>query len=90
MVSSPLSIFPSAHCRSKGERDYTRSHLAERTTIITAHSFKDQGDHPVPLAEQNPEFALLPARHTTAGDNPSPNEAIHLTAAMQFSGYFAA
>ncbi|KAG1753238.1 hypothetical protein EDB19DRAFT_1627174 [Suillus lakei] len=36
---------------------------------------------------QNPEFAFLSACHTTVGDERSPNEAIHLAAAMQFSGF---
>ncbi|KAG1856786.1 CHAT domain-containing protein, partial [Suillus subluteus] len=36
---------------------------------------------------QNPEFAFLSACHTTVGDKSSPDEAIHLAAAMQFSGF---
>jgi CHAT domain-containing protein len=36
---------------------------------------------------QNPEFAFLSACHTTMGDESSPDEAIHLAAAMQFSGF---
>jgi CHAT domain-containing protein len=36
---------------------------------------------------QNPEFAFLSACHTTVGDKTSPDEAIHLAAAMQFSGF---
>ncbi|KAG1728368.1 TPR-like protein [Suillus paluster] len=36
---------------------------------------------------QNPEFAFLSACHTTVGDELSPDEAIHLAAAMQFSGF---
>jgi CHAT domain-containing protein len=36
---------------------------------------------------QNPEFAFLSACHTTVGDENSPDESIHLTAAMQFSGF---
>ncbi|KAG1721693.1 CHAT domain-containing protein [Suillus paluster] len=36
---------------------------------------------------QNPEFAFLSACHTTVGDDSSPYEAIHLAAAMQFSGF---
>ena len=36
---------------------------------------------------QNPEFAFLSACHTTVGDESSPDEAIHLAAAMQFSGF---
>ncbi|KAG0696278.1 CHAT domain-containing protein [Suillus ampliporus] len=35
----------------------------------------------------DPEFAFLSAYHTTVGDESSPNEAIHLTAAMQFPGF---
>jgi CHAT domain-containing protein len=36
---------------------------------------------------QNPEFAFLSACHTTVGDESSPDEAICLAAAMQFSGF---
>ena len=36
---------------------------------------------------QNPEFAFLSACHTTVGDESSHGEAIHLAAAMQFSGF---
>jgi len=36
---------------------------------------------------QQPEFAFLSACHTTVGDASSPDEAIHLAAAMQFSGF---
>ncbi|KAG1848472.1 CHAT domain-containing protein [Suillus subluteus] len=36
---------------------------------------------------QDPEFAFLSACHTTVGDKWSPDEAIHLAAAMQFSGF---
>ncbi|KAG0702008.1 TPR-like protein [Suillus ampliporus] len=36
---------------------------------------------------QSPEFAFLSACHTTVGDESSPDEAIHLAAAMQFSGF---
>ncbi|KAG2131202.1 CHAT domain-containing protein [Suillus cothurnatus] len=36
---------------------------------------------------QNPEFAFLSACHTTVGDKTSPDEAIHLAAAMQFPGF---
>ncbi|KAG1872971.1 CHAT domain-containing protein [Suillus subalutaceus] len=36
---------------------------------------------------QNPEFAFLSACHTTVGDERSPDESIHLAAAMQFSGF---
>jgi len=36
---------------------------------------------------QNPEFAFLSACHTTVGDKTSPDEEIHLAAAMQFSGF---
>ncbi|KAG1734262.1 CHAT domain-containing protein [Suillus paluster] len=36
---------------------------------------------------QNPEFAFLSACHTTVGDESSHDEAIHLAAAMQFSGF---
>ena len=32
---------------------------------------------------KNPEFAYLSACHTTVGDEESPDEVIHLTAAMQ-------
>ncbi|KAG1734865.1 CHAT domain-containing protein [Suillus paluster] len=35
----------------------------------------------------NPEFAFLSACHTTVGDEKSPDESIHLAAAMQFSGF---
>ncbi|KAG2071283.1 hypothetical protein BDR04DRAFT_520543, partial [Suillus decipiens] len=36
---------------------------------------------------QNPEFAFLSACHTTVGDEKSPDESIHLAAAMQFCGF---
>jgi CHAT domain-containing protein len=36
---------------------------------------------------QNPEFAFLSACHTTVGGKKSPDESIHLAAAMQFSGF---
>lgn len=36
---------------------------------------------------QTPEFAFLSACHTTVGHASSPDEAIHLAAAMQFSGF---
>ncbi|KAG1772526.1 TPR-like protein [Suillus placidus] len=36
---------------------------------------------------QNPQFAFLSACHTTVGDEKSPDESIHLAAAMQFSGF---
>ncbi|OAX35022.1 hypothetical protein K503DRAFT_858860 [Rhizopogon vinicolor AM-OR11-026] len=36
---------------------------------------------------QNPDFAFLSACHTTVGHASSPDEAIHLAAAMQFSGF---
>ncbi|KIK32461.1 hypothetical protein CY34DRAFT_101467, partial [Suillus luteus UH-Slu-Lm8-n1] len=36
---------------------------------------------------QNPEFAFLSACHTTVTDKESPDESIHLAAAMQFSGF---
>ncbi|KAG1815964.1 uncharacterized protein BJ212DRAFT_1355719 [Suillus subaureus] len=36
---------------------------------------------------QNPEFAFLSACHATVGDESSPDEAIHLAAAMQFSRF---
>ena len=36
---------------------------------------------------QNPEFAYLSACHTTVGDQESPDEVIHLAAAMQFAGF---
>ncbi|KAG2070866.1 hypothetical protein BDR04DRAFT_1155112 [Suillus decipiens] len=36
---------------------------------------------------QNPEFAFLSACHTTVGDEESPDESIHLAAAMQFCGF---
>ncbi|KAG1753280.1 CHAT domain-containing protein [Suillus lakei] len=36
---------------------------------------------------QNPGFAFSSACHTTVGDERSPDEAIHLAAAMQFSGF---
>ncbi|KAG1758222.1 CHAT domain-containing protein, partial [Suillus occidentalis] len=36
---------------------------------------------------QDPEFAFLSACHTTVGDEKSPDESIHLAAAMQFSGF---
>jgi CHAT domain-containing protein/tetratricopeptide (TPR) repeat protein len=37
--------------------------------------------------QQNPEFAFLSACHTTVGHKSSPDESIHLAAAMQFSGF---
>ncbi|KAG1847947.1 CHAT domain-containing protein [Suillus tomentosus] len=36
---------------------------------------------------QNPQFAFLSACHTTVGDKQSPDESIHLAAAMQFCGF---
>ncbi|KAG2093352.1 CHAT domain-containing protein [Suillus discolor] len=36
---------------------------------------------------QNPHFAFLSACHTTVGHEKSPDESIHLAAAMQFSGF---
>ncbi|OAX35461.1 hypothetical protein K503DRAFT_696998 [Rhizopogon vinicolor AM-OR11-026] len=36
---------------------------------------------------QYPEFAFLSACHTTVGHASSPDEAVHLAAAMQFSGF---
>ncbi|KAN0100614.1 CHAT domain containing protein [Tylopilus felleus] len=36
---------------------------------------------------QNPKFAYLSACHTTVGDEESPDEVIHLAAAMQFLGF---
>ncbi|KAG2043313.1 hypothetical protein BDR03DRAFT_941062 [Suillus americanus] len=36
---------------------------------------------------QDPQFAFLSACHTTVGDEKSPDESIHLAAAMQFSGF---
>ncbi|KIK46464.1 hypothetical protein CY34DRAFT_75878, partial [Suillus luteus UH-Slu-Lm8-n1] len=36
---------------------------------------------------ENPEFAFLSACHTTVGGKKSPDESIHLAAAMQFSGF---
>ncbi|KAG2040594.1 CHAT domain-containing protein [Suillus americanus] len=36
---------------------------------------------------QNPEFAFLSACHTIVDDENSPDESIHLAAAMQFSGF---
>ena len=36
---------------------------------------------------KNPEFVYLSACHTTVGDEESPDEVIHLAAAMQFLGY---
>ncbi|KAG1743863.1 CHAT domain-containing protein [Suillus lakei] len=36
---------------------------------------------------QNPEFVFLSACHTTVGDEKSPDESIHLAAAMQFFGF---
>ncbi|KAG2354048.1 hypothetical protein BDR07DRAFT_1614503 [Suillus spraguei] len=36
---------------------------------------------------RNSEFAFLSAFHTTVGDEKSPDESIHLAAAMQFSGF---
>ncbi|KAG1829960.1 CHAT domain-containing protein [Suillus variegatus] len=36
---------------------------------------------------QQPQFAFLSACHTTVGDEKSPDESIHLAAAMQFSGF---
>jgi CHAT domain-containing protein len=36
---------------------------------------------------QNPEFAFLSACHTTVDHASSPDEAIHLAVAMQFSGF---
>ncbi|KAG2141962.1 TPR-like protein [Suillus clintonianus] len=36
---------------------------------------------------QNPQFAFLSACHTTVGGEMSPDESIHLAAAMQFSGF---
>ncbi|KAG1908578.1 CHAT domain-containing protein [Suillus fuscotomentosus] len=36
---------------------------------------------------KNPQFAFLSACHTTVGDKTSPDESIHLAAAMQFCGF---
>ena len=36
---------------------------------------------------QNAQFAYLSACHTTVGDEETPDEAIHLAAAMQFAGF---
>ncbi|KAG1894785.1 TPR-like protein [Suillus fuscotomentosus] len=36
---------------------------------------------------QNPQFAFLSASHTTVGGEGSPDESIHLAAAMQFCGF---
>ncbi|KAF9239427.1 hypothetical protein BU15DRAFT_61939 [Melanogaster broomeanus] len=36
---------------------------------------------------ENPEFAFLSACHTAVGDKSTPDEAIHLAAAMQFAGF---
>ncbi|KAG2144404.1 uncharacterized protein EDB93DRAFT_1153278 [Suillus bovinus] len=36
---------------------------------------------------QSPHFAFLSACHTTVGDEESPDEFIHLAAAMQFCGF---
>ncbi|KAG2133262.1 CHAT domain-containing protein, partial [Suillus bovinus] len=36
---------------------------------------------------QNPQFSFLSACHTTVGDEESPDESIHLAAAMQFCGF---
>ncbi|KAI9571847.1 CHAT domain-containing protein [Boletus coccyginus] len=36
---------------------------------------------------QNAQFAYLSACHTTVGDEESPDEALHLAAAMQFAGF---
>ena len=36
---------------------------------------------------KNPEFVYLSACHTTVGDEESPDEVIHLAAAMQFAGF---
>jgi CHAT domain-containing protein len=50
-------------------------------------------DGPLTIADiirprsQQPEFAFLSACHTTVGHASSPDEAIHLAAAMQFSGF---
>ncbi|KAJ8594179.1 hypothetical protein M405DRAFT_784899 [Rhizopogon salebrosus TDB-379] len=51
------------------------------------------GDGPLTIRDiiqprlQHPEFAFLSACHTTVGHAASPDEAIHLAAAMQFSGF---
>jgi hypothetical protein len=42
---------------------------------------------PSQLQNRHPEFAFLSACHTTVGHQSSPDEAIHLAAAMQFSGF---
>ena len=36
---------------------------------------------------QNAQFTYLSACHTTVGDEESPDEVIHLAAAMQFAGF---
>ena len=43
--------------------------------------------HIIQCDVQNPEFAYLSACHTTVGDQESPDEVIHLAAAMQFTGF---
>jgi CHAT domain-containing protein len=41
----------------------------------------------IQLQNRHPEFAFLSACHTTTGHSSSPDEVIHLAAAMQFSGF---
>ncbi|KAN0080155.1 CHAT domain containing protein [Tylopilus felleus] len=44
-------------------------------------------EHIIRCDLENPEFAYLSACHTTVGDEESPDQVIHLAAAMQFSGF---
>ncbi|KAG1745177.1 hypothetical protein EDB19DRAFT_1958895 [Suillus lakei] len=63
--------------------------VAERLApVVSFTSLEDS--HPVmecSIANSYLEFAFLSACHTTVGDEKSPDELIHLAAAMQFSGF---
>jgi len=68
-------------------------HLACRIDNNRVESSFAMRDGPLTIRDimrthwQNPEFAFLSACHATVGDESSPDEAIHLAATMQFSGF---
>lgn len=71
-------------------------HLACHGMLHRTQPFEssfDMHDGPLTIKDiirsdlQNPEFAFLPPCYTTVGNENSPDESIHLAAAMQFSGF---
>ncbi|KAG1829955.1 hypothetical protein EV424DRAFT_1641855 [Suillus variegatus] len=54
---------------------------------LACHGCLTDGNHLNLPSQCNPQFAFLSACHTTVGDEKSPDESIHLAAAMQFSGF---